>query len=113
MTFGLAFAIALMAIKAANEIFGDVGVYVASALAGLADVDAITLSASDLAAKGQVEPRVAAISIVLASLVNTTVKAVTASVLGTRELRRLVVVAYGAMMVTGLVVGGIALLLTP
>ena len=113
MTFGLAFAIALMAIKAANEIFGDVGVYVASALAGLADVDAITLSASDLAAKGQVEPRVAAISIVLASLVNTTVKAVTASVLGTRELRRLVVVAYGAILVTGLVVGGIALLLTP
>ncbi len=113
MTFGLAFAVVLMVIKLANEFFGDAGVYAASVLAGLADVDAITLSASDLAAKGQVEPRVAAVAIVLASLVNTTVKAVTASVLGTRELRRLVLVAYGAILASGLVVAGITLMLTP
>jgi uncharacterized membrane protein (DUF4010 family) len=109
ITFGLAFSIVLVVVRVANEFFGDVGVYVASALSGLADVDAITLSASELASFGQLELRVAGAAIIVAALVNTIAKAVMAWVLGAPELRRTIVRAFGLILVTGVVSGVVVL----
>jgi len=78
ISFGLIFAVVLVAVRAANEYFGSAGVYVASLLSGLTDVDSITLSAADLAAQGGLEPQVAANAIILATVVNTIAKGVMA-----------------------------------
>ena len=82
--------------------FGSAGVYVASVLTGLTDVDSITLSVSELSMEGQLEASVAAIAISLAALVNTTVKGVMVMSLGSQELRRVVVRAFGLVVAVGI-----------
>jgi len=99
----------VIVVRAANEFFGYAGVYLASALTGVTDVDAITLSVSDLALSGQIELKVAAVAIPLATLVNTTAKVVIAWMLGSVELRRTIVRIYGFVLLTGIVSGVIVL----
>jgi uncharacterized membrane protein (DUF4010 family) len=110
VTFGLVFAIVLVAVRAANEYFGSAGVYVASLLTGITDVDSITLSVSELALNGTLEPQVAAIAIVIASLVNTTAKGVMAVALGSDDLRKTILRSFGIVLLVGLVVAGLTLL---
>ena len=110
VTFGLAFAIVLVVVRAANENFGSAGVYVASLLTGITDVDSITLSVSELALSGSLEPQVASIAIVIASLVNTTAKAVMALAIGSIALRKTILRAFGIVLIVGLVVAGLTLL---
>jgi len=109
ITFALAFSVVLIVVRAANEFFGDAGVYVASALAGLTDVDAITLSVSELASYGQLHPQVAAMAVVLSTLVNTAAKAVMVWFLGAPELRRTAVRAFGLVLLTGIAGNAIVL----
>jgi uncharacterized membrane protein (DUF4010 family) len=111
ITFGLVFAVVLVAVEAANEYFGSAGVYVASILAGITDVDSITLSVSNLSMKGLLDTRVAAIAIILATIMNTIAKAVMAMVLGTPRLRRLVSRAFGFVVLAGLISGAAVFLL--
>ena len=110
ITFGLVFAVVLVAVEAANEYFGSAGVYIASILAGITDVDSITLSVSNLSLKGLLDPRVAAIAIILATIMNTIAKAVMAMVLGTPRLRRLVSRAFGLVVLAGLISGAVIFL---
>jgi len=105
--FGLLFALVLVAVRAANEYLGTAGVYAASLLTGITDVDSITLSVADLSANGSLEPRVAAFGIVLASLVNTLTKGITAGVLGSPELRRVIWRTFGLILLTGVVASGL------
>lgn len=105
ITFGLVFAFVLVAVEAANEYFGSAGVYLASILTGITDVDSITLSVSNLSLKGLLDERVAAIAIIVATIMNTITKAVMAMVLGTPRLRRLVSRAFGVVVLTGLISG--------
>jgi uncharacterized membrane protein (DUF4010 family) len=109
LTFALAFAVVLIVVRAANEFFGSAGVYLASILTGITDVDAITLSVSDLAASGQIDITSATVAILLAALVNTTAKAVIAWMLGSVALRRTIVRVYGFVLFTGIVSGAIIL----
>jgi uncharacterized membrane protein (DUF4010 family) len=111
ITFGLIFAVVLVAVEAANEYFGSAGVYVASILTGITDVDSITLSVSNLSLKGLIDARVAAIAIILATIMNTIAKAVMAMVIGAPRLRRLVSRAFGVMVLTGLISGVVIFLL--
>ncbi len=111
ITFGLVFAVVLVAVEAANEYFGSTGVYIASILAGITDVDSITLSVSNLSMKGLLDARVAAIAIILATIMNTIAKAVMAMVLGTPRLRRLVSRAFGFVVLAGLISGAAVFLL--
>ncbi|MGD9501192.1 MAG: MgtC/SapB family protein [Methyloceanibacter sp.] len=70
--FAAFFAVVLLAAKIAQEHFAARGLYVVAALAGLTDVDAITLSMAELARNG--DARIAVIAIVIAALTNTIVK---------------------------------------
>ncbi len=105
ITFGLVFAFVLVAVEAANEYFGSAGVYLASILTGITDVDSITLSVSNLSLKGLLDERVAAIAIIMATIMNTITKAVMAMVLGTPRLRRLVSRVFGVVVLSGLISG--------
>jgi uncharacterized membrane protein (DUF4010 family) len=102
ITFAVAFAVVLVLVRAANEYFGEAGVYLTSALAGIVDVDAITLTASELASSEQIAPRVAATAIILAALVNTTAKAVFAISLGTRDLKIPVLISFSVVLLAGI-----------
>jgi uncharacterized membrane protein (DUF4010 family) len=104
LAFGLIFAVVLLVSEYANEWLGTSGVYATAFLSGLADVDAMTITLSRLAAEGTVSTDVATTGIVIAAIANTLVKGGLAWVLGSSRLGRLVAVVLGAVVVTGLVV---------
>ncbi|MFA9517872.1 MgtC/SapB family protein [Halopenitus sp. H-Gu1] len=103
LAFGVIFAIVLLVSESANEWFGASGVYATAFFTGLADIDAMTITLSQLAADGTVSTRVATTGIVIAAIANTFVKAVLAWLLGTARLGRLVSIVLGVVVLSGLV----------
>jgi len=101
--FGLLFGVILFISKAAQEFAGTAGVYLSSAVAGLTDVDAITLSLSNLAGDA-ITITVAAQGITLAALANTAVKGFITATVGAPALRRYTLPIFAAMIVTGIIV---------
>lgn len=89
LQFSVLLAVILLLSEAMKMRFGNQGVYVLSAVSGLIDVDAITLSLSR-SAKYDLDPEVAAMGIVLAAATNTLVKGfIFAFIAGIRENIRL------------------------
>lgn len=88
--------------------FSVAGLYASSALAGLADVDAISLSVARLHERGNVEAGSAATALAIAVGVNTLTKLGLAAALGTRTLAARVCVG----LLAGLAAGAIVLLAT-
>jgi uncharacterized membrane protein (DUF4010 family) len=97
--FGLLFGVVTVAAKAAEAYFGEVGLYLAGAVAGLTDVDAISLSMANLAAGDPGSTLVAARTIVIAVVMNTVVKAGMATSLGTAALRRTILPITGLLLI--------------
>jgi uncharacterized membrane protein (DUF4010 family) len=64
----------MLAVTLANDWFGDAGIYLTAAISGAADVDAITLSLSQLAAKDGIAPEIAARGVLIAAVANSLVK---------------------------------------
>jgi uncharacterized membrane protein (DUF4010 family) len=97
--FGLLFGAITFVAKAAQVYLGDAGLYLAGAIAGLTDVDAIALSMAQLAgtAAENVEP--AARTIVIAVASNTLFKAGMVAFLAAPGLRRVIVGAAGVILV--------------
>jgi uncharacterized membrane protein (DUF4010 family) len=108
--FGLLFAIVLVVIEFALNSLGITGVYLTSLLAGLTDVDAITLSVTRLAINNQINLQVAGIAVLSAALANTISKGVISHFSGTSELRRRVLPALGIIILAGLISGSIFLI---
>jgi uncharacterized membrane protein (DUF4010 family) len=103
--FGLLYAAVLLVAKAAQFYLQEAGVYLASALAGLTDVDAITLSMAELAGEpGGVTLPTAARAVVLATISNTIVKGGIAMSAGSATLRRALLPPFVLMLVVGAVV---------
>jgi uncharacterized membrane protein (DUF4010 family) len=101
--FGLLYAVILLVSKAAQMYLGNTGVYLSSVLAGLADVDAITLSMAELSrAGGGVDLITAQRAIVLAAMSNTAVKGGIVVTGGTPALRRALLPGFALMLVTGI-----------
>lgn len=100
--FGLAFGVITFAAKAAQAYLGPAGLYLAGAVAGLTDVDAISLSMAQLAATDPSMLGPAARTIVIAVTANTLFKAGMAAFLGGRELRRIVLGASGVLLAAAL-----------
>ncbi len=84
LKLGSLFALVLIISRLSGLYFGDTGIYAASILSGLVDVDAITLSMATLA-RSTLTPGVAATSITLAVISNILVKLAIAYLLGSRE----------------------------
>ncbi|HSD66695.1 MAG TPA: DUF4010 domain-containing protein, partial [Vicinamibacteria bacterium] len=72
--FGLLFAVVLIVVAAVERYFPGRGYYVVAAIAGLPDVDAITLSMAGLARSGGIDLATAAGALVVAALANTVLK---------------------------------------
>jgi uncharacterized membrane protein (DUF4010 family) len=89
--FGLIYALVLLVTKAAEVYIGEKGIFITSILAGLADVDAITLSISDLTRLGgSISIETGKVALILATLSNTLSKGVLVFTLGSRSLRKFV-----------------------
>jgi len=99
--FGLLFAGVLFGAKAANVYLGDKGLYLAGILAGMADVDAITLSMANLVREG-LDPATGSTTIILGIASNTVVKSIMALLLGGWQFGRRVAYTLGMMMIGGL-----------
>jgi len=99
--FGLLFAVVIFIASAAQVYFGDTGLYVAGALAGLTDVDAIALSMANLARQDPVSSGAAARTIVIAVLSNTMVKCGMAIWLGAAPMRRTMIPIAAALALAG------------
>src|SRR5262249_27815972 len=91
--FGLLFGVVTFVAKAAQVYLGKAGLYLAGALAGLTDVDAITLSMANLGAADPASVGPAATTIVIAAVANTLVKGGIAAFAGAGALRRLILPA--------------------
>jgi len=86
--FGLLYGAITFGAKAAQVYLGGPGLYLAGALAGLTDVDAISLSMANLALADPASLDLATRTIAIAGLSNTLVKGAIAVVTGSTSLRR-------------------------
>ncbi len=105
--FGILFAIVLVIVEYAQTFLGSSGVYLASILTGLTDVDAITLSVTRLATNAQLSLDVAGAAVIIAVLMNTFSKGAITYFSGSPELRRPVFRALALMIVAGIITGGL------
>jgi uncharacterized membrane protein (DUF4010 family) len=85
--YGAVLAVLFVAIRAVEAWFGKSGIYVLSALSGITDVDAVSLSLAQ-SAKVDLPLSVATAGILIAAMVNTLVKAILATVIGGWKLAR-------------------------
>ena len=89
--FGLLFGVVTVAAKAAEAYLGAAGLYLAGAVAGLTDVDAISLSMANLARTSPQILTIAQRAIVIAVISNTLVKCAMAAFMGAPALRRTII----------------------
>jgi len=101
--FGLLYAIVILAVAAAKEHFGTGGLYVVSAISGLTDMDAITLSNAQLTRAGRLGADTAWRLILVASLSNMAFKAGMVALLGSRRLLLQILVGYSVAFAAGIV----------
>ncbi|MBL7997243.1 MAG: MgtC/SapB family protein [Candidatus Kapabacteria bacterium] len=100
LQFGVVYVAIKLAVVFAKEYVGNAGVYAAGALSGITDVDAITISMAQ-SAGASIEFTVAVATIILATMFNTLVKAVISSTRGSKEVRRLTQLGFGAIVCAG------------
>ncbi|RMG95453.1 MAG: MgtC/SapB family protein [Deltaproteobacteria bacterium] len=99
--FGGLFALIGLAVRAADVYLGAGGLYLASAVAGLTDVDAITLNAATLVADGATDLETARTMVGVGAASNTCVKVGLAFVLGGARFGRRIAIGTGAALIAG------------
>jgi uncharacterized membrane protein (DUF4010 family) len=101
LIFGSLYAVIVFAVAWTNAELGGRGLYLVALVSGLTDMDAITLSTSQLVSQERLDAQTAWRMILVASLANLVFKGALVAVLGSRELLRLVAGAFGVMIVAG------------
>ncbi len=99
--FGLLFAVVLLAVKLAEHYLPTEGLYLLAAIAGMTDVDAITLSMTELARQGSTLS-LAAGAVIIAALSNTVVKCGLVLVAGSSAMRGYLLLSSSVIVLTGL-----------
>ncbi len=102
--FGALFMIILFISKAANNYMGNMGVYAAGIVSGVADVDAITVSMALLSKNNMISSYTAITTITLASISNTLVKLGIAFLLGTKNFGKKIGMVFASMIFVGLLI---------
>ena len=99
--FGFLFAVVLLVVRLTQIHFEGGGLHLVAALAGITDVDAITLSMANLSRQGG-DAGTAAGAIVIATLTNTLVKCGFVVGLGSPAMRGRILVATAGILAAGL-----------
>lgn len=100
LKFALLFAAIQWLVKYASIQFGDNGFYLAGAVSGITDVDAITLSMAKIEKVGG-STQIAIQTILIAALSNTLVKFLIVIVLGSADLRKTAFWGFFAIFISG------------
>jgi uncharacterized membrane protein (DUF4010 family) len=98
------FVLVIFLSKLFSIILGSKGIYILSFFSGLTDVDAMTISLANLAKSGALSNHVASWGIIIAAISNTLVKAGIAYSLGTREYGKLILILFGIIIFSGLLI---------
>jgi uncharacterized membrane protein (DUF4010 family) len=101
LVFGLLYALVLLAVAAAEDRLGEGGLYAVAALSGLTDLDAITLSTSQLVAAERLDAATGWRLIVVAYLANLAFKGAVVALLGHRRLLSRIALLFAAAMAAG------------
>jgi len=104
LLFGLLYAGITLALAAAQEWFGNAGIYALGALSGVADLDAITLSSANLTRTGSMEAQTLWRVVTVAALANVAFKLGLVATLGPRPLLRRLLPYFLAGTAVGFVV---------
>ena len=102
LVFGLLYGLILLAVAFTKDTFGNEALYLVAIISGLTDVDAITLSLSQLMKTGGLEASSGWRLILLASLSNLVFKGAMAATLGTKQLGKWIAVSFGLSIFAGL-----------
>ena len=97
--FALLYAIIVLAVRWANATFGGAGVYLASFISGLTDLDAISLSLSQLSGSGGIGLEDATRALLVAAGANSLLKLGLAASLGGESMRAPVSLVLGSTAV--------------
>jgi hypothetical protein len=97
--FALLYAIIVLAVRWANATFGGTGVYLASFISGLTDLDAISLSLSQLSGSGGIGLEDATRALLVAAGANSLLKLGLAASLGGESMRAPVSLVLGSTAV--------------
>ena len=99
--FGIIYAGVLLTTAFAEDRFGDRGLYMVAGLSGLTDVDAITLSTSQMVNLNRVSADQGWRLIVVATMSNLLFKTATVAMLGDRKLFKRVSLCFGLALLIG------------
>lgn len=102
LIFGLLYGAILLAVAFTKEEFGNDALYVIAIISGLTDVDAITLSLSQLMKGGGLNTSTGWRLILLASLSNLLFKGIMVAILGTRQLAKWIGISFSITIIFGL-----------
>jgi len=103
ITFGLVFAVILMATRLAITYLGEAWLPVVAVVSGLTDADAIAFSLSDAQKSGLISLDWASFNVVLGALANTFMKLFLVFTLGHRSLFKHLLVSFLIVGATGLI----------
>lgn len=107
MKFAFLYALVTLLVKALTQSNHTQGVLVISAVAGLTDVDAITLSMVEAVGTHAIDARLAVTAVVIGCISNTLAKAGIAAALGSPALRRLILAVLGSTAAAGVLALGL------
>ena len=99
--FGLLYAVILYAVAWAQDATGSSALYLVAGLSGLTDVDAITLSVTQLVEDSRVEPDQGWRLILFGNLANLVFKGGAVALLGSPALRRRALPLFAASIIAG------------
>lgn len=97
LIFGVLYAVVLIAVAWVNEGAGEAGLYAVAAMAGLTDVDAITLSTAQMAKAGEISPAMTWRVILIAFVSNLVFKAGIIAAIGSRRLLATIATLFGIL----------------
>ena len=104
LIFGLLYGLILLAVAFTKKEFGNEALYAVAIISGLTDVDAITLSLSQLMKNDGLATTTGWRLILLATLSNLLFKGIMAAVLGTRQLIKWIGISFGISIIFGLLI---------
>jgi uncharacterized membrane protein (DUF4010 family) len=84
--------------------FGDNALYIVSIISGLTDVDAITLSLSQMMKNDRLQTDLGWKLILLATISNLVFKGVMAIVIGAKEIAKWITIVFGIAVISGLLI---------
>lgn len=102
--FGLVYGFILLLVAFSKKQFGNNALYLVSIISGLTDVDAITLSLSQMMKGERLHTDLGWKLILLATISNLLFKGIMAIVIGARSIAKWISVAFGISIVSGLLI---------